>query len=634
MISRRKAKNIKYGLLSIIAIYLISLVSVFSSNEIDPYTLPRTIVASIILIIVIGYIHFFRIHLPTVSRGLSFFIFLYLATLVLSISIAINIQEALYELSKNLIFIITIYLVAPIFLKWPKFLPSVISIVSTVLLFISGYQFLRIYSYTNPDLITGAFGNPNIQASALALTLPFLFIGLLKGNKYLYGTLIVLVVIHSLFIESKSVILSISVGCLVVVGLNIRLLKKKHFTLPLVVIFALTTFFLYKFQVFERATAFGKNHQITTANSSKSDERIYLWKKTEELIKENPLTGVGLGNWKVRFPETQMVGNSVNDGKLQFRRPHNDFIQITSELGVLGLLSWLGLLIFPIKRGLKGISNNTRLTFSLLIAGIVLYITDSFFSYPHEYLFHGTILGCSIGLLAGQRKARPMSTYKKIVGLLLLLGVLIFSIGRQIEAQDFKTLKDLYAHKEYKKTYQLPTNKNFISLDQFNSPQDYYSGNALLFTGQTDKAIKRYRAALLYNPNHVQSLINLSGCYLQLGDFKNAEKTVNRALNLYPRNRDAFRNLCICLIQLNQYEKAYDQIKLFRFNSNYQQFEKVIALIMNGRSQELEIKLPSRITEDQWVKILIVVKTQGLSLQEAITQFSLQYNHSPSNPTH
>ncbi|MEM6298641.1 MAG: O-antigen ligase family protein [Bacteroidota bacterium] len=67
--------------------------------------------------------------------------------------------------------------------------------------------------------------------------------------------------------------------------------------------------------------------------TSGSDMRIHMWKSSFGVIKDHPL-GVGVNNWKVVFPEYDR-GFFLN-GKTAPRRAHNDPIQVTTELGVLG----------------------------------------------------------------------------------------------------------------------------------------------------------------------------------------------------------------------------------------------------------------------------------------------------------
>jgi len=58
---------------------------------------------------------------------------------------------------------------------------------------------------------------------------------------------------------------------------------------------------------------------------------------TIEMVKDNPVIGVGAGNWMINYPVyyAQYQGLEFKN----WRRPHNDYIWILAEKGFLGLIS-------------------------------------------------------------------------------------------------------------------------------------------------------------------------------------------------------------------------------------------------------------------------------------------------------
>ena len=71
--------------------------------------------------------------------------------------------------------------------------------------------------------------------------------------------------------------------------------------------------------------------------------RLQLWKKTLSMIADHPVLGVGAGNWKVVIPHYGTNGLPSEQGKVQYIRPHNDFLWILSENGPIALLAYLSL---------------------------------------------------------------------------------------------------------------------------------------------------------------------------------------------------------------------------------------------------------------------------------------------------
>jgi len=113
--------------------------------------------------------------------------------------------------------------------------------------------------------------------------------------------------------------------------------------------------------------------------------RLNYWKDALIIIKTAPLTGVGLGNFNI----------------FSTRFAHNSYLQIWAEMGILGLISILWLIIATFKSGLKDTESATRKNQSagLVAAGTVFLIHNfvefSFFL-PEVALIWWVILGLTI----------------------------------------------------------------------------------------------------------------------------------------------------------------------------------------------------------------------------------------------
>ena len=81
-----------------------------------------------------------------------------------------------------------------------------------------------------------------------------------------------------------------------------------------------------------------------------SNSRLKYYSDAFDSVKQNPITGVGIGNWKI---------NSIDKGKRHIEgyivpyHAHNDYIQILAETGVFGLISYVFIFIFSILNHLK-----------------------------------------------------------------------------------------------------------------------------------------------------------------------------------------------------------------------------------------------------------------------------------------
>lgn len=77
-------------------------------------------------------------------------------------------------------------------------------------------------------------------------------------------------------------------------------------------------------------------------------QRIEFWKAAKEIIKENPMLGVGTGDVENEFQNQYEIMNSLLEEKYRLRA-HNQYLTIAVTFGLAGLIWFLVVLIFPLK---------------------------------------------------------------------------------------------------------------------------------------------------------------------------------------------------------------------------------------------------------------------------------------------
>ena len=112
-----------------------------------------------------------------------------------------------------------------------------------------------------------------------------------------------------------------------------------------------------------------------TLNSSVGGRILYTL-NSWEIIKENALLGVGTGDFPIEYKKIS-VRNSPNAPYAN--NPHNMYVLILVQLGIVGLLSMLSIMYYQIKLSFKGSNRFFRdVGFALPFLFLVIMLSDSY----------------------------------------------------------------------------------------------------------------------------------------------------------------------------------------------------------------------------------------------------------------
>ncbi len=321
-----------------------------------------------------------------------------------SILFATNKVEGIATFVKLLLVFITFILLNILSKEYKKLLLNFSIIVSIILFFqcflvISNYYGnINKVSYDKISQILAAnTGNVNIFASAILLKIPFVIFCLFhftSAKKYFFLVTIFLASIVLFLTSSRTNILSLSIYIALLAGFlyKINSLKSNIKTIVALVITILFGYTIsnYKSQksssnIIENNVAVEKknNGDATSANAF-SGNRFTLWNNTFELIKQNPLTGFGLGSYKI---EVIPFESKQRDYYAISGHAHNDFLQIASESGILTAILYLSIFILCFITAIKHVFNNNNdeekkwIAFIVLLS-IIAFGVDSLLNFP------------------------------------------------------------------------------------------------------------------------------------------------------------------------------------------------------------------------------------------------------------
>ncbi len=115
-------------------------------------------------------------------------------------------------------------------------------------------------------------------------------------------------------------------------------------------------------------TSWDRIMEIDLSKDKPESTRIRLWQTSINMIKDKPIWGIGLGNFGKLFDRYKVEG--VYD---TICHPHNDFLNVAVNSGLLGLLAYLSIWAVFLYSTIKSVIKNKKNGFgySVQLSGIV-----------------------------------------------------------------------------------------------------------------------------------------------------------------------------------------------------------------------------------------------------------------------
>ncbi len=171
-----------------------------------------------------------------------------------------------------------------------------------------------------------------------------------------------------------------------------------------------------------------RGESIFNSSYPSNSFRILVWDSTLKELKDNPLLGVGIGNYEINIPlyEVKALKNTDWLELRYLNNAHNEYLQILFELGIVGLLLFLWFIIeifITAFKSIKDAKDDTQniLWMIALSTGIVAALITAFFTFNLENPASSIMFWFFAGLIVGKRKYRYfedeygfISTLKKL----------------------------------------------------------------------------------------------------------------------------------------------------------------------------------------------------------------------------
>ncbi|WP_222845048.1 O-antigen ligase family protein [Candidatus Methylopumilus rimovensis] len=129
----------------------------------------------------------------------------------------------------------------------------------------------------------------------------------------------------------------------------------------------------------------------TNIESSSMGMRMVLWKHTIELIQDRPLLGFGTGGFEEAY--SQKIKDNPDWEKNIMHDPHNQFLKIWAEMGMLGLIVFLSMLASSL------FQKSSKMYFHLGVGVLMAWCATSLFSSHFSTFTEGRFIYIWLGIM-------------------------------------------------------------------------------------------------------------------------------------------------------------------------------------------------------------------------------------------
>ncbi len=645
--------------LVVFVIFPLKIFPFYSDWLLDPELSLRFICIDILIFLFFSYFLLKRnkIELPSLKQNISLIFIVFVFFNAISIAGSINKNESFYELIRLLIFLLFYFCVLILLHKQNEALPVIIKNINISVLIFSAIGFYQIY----PDIIdyfvkgkplqvklsvSSSLGNKNFYCETLLMALPFTVYGIFIFKR-LWRTISI---INGIFILLTVFVLqTISVWIGLFAGIFLMLVAYRKivfgnkkvrlgFVSAVVLVLISASIIIYSKPDFFEGIKSKINitlkyitdptalETFSMDNNNSTYERFILWRNSFRMIREHPLAGVGLGEWKIHFPKYGMgMAPYMNYGVIRFEMPHNDFLLVACEAGIPALICYIALFVFALRHSNKIIrqlkNEKDKLLMRLMQAGLTGFIIISFFGFPGQRPF--TMIFLMLILAVVQVKylqifpEKEKIKIKKVYTIFFISALVIsgfgFSIGKQRLKAEMHLSNALRAQRTRSWGPMIRETANaksaYFLMDYTSTPVYWYNGFSNFYSGNQEEAFSSFKKAEKINPYHFNLLNDLGTCYDQQGNHDAAKEYYLKAIQIAPLFPDALINLSVIYYNSGNIDSAYYTIsKCILKNQSYNNdlkailFAKTQKMINQLSDTTLKAKLTEKINDDKWLR--------------------------------
>jgi len=417
----------------------------------------------------------------------------------------------------------------------------------------------------------GLTGNINIAAFSIVIKLPLLIYKYIyaKNRAYLYNLLLfvsgfVVIYLH----KTRGAILTIFLIMLGVLAFMIfQKLVKKTFNRRLVYpLITLAVLFLVQqpLNIFFKTSesTLSRLQTINADEDQSTEERKRYYKQAFFTMLENPILGLGFGNWELESTRT----DSQNiKGYIVPYHAHNDFLELGAETGFIGTLLYFSILIVVVfKLLIKYINQKAEddPIYYFLVLCFGVYFCDAMLNFPfarpiQQMNYFGLLALSTLELKSKlhlnflDSKKRKLMLKGLPLILLILSPIVLYSSFKVYKAStEHYFLLGQYNYNSYTQDIEKVLQYEDTYPDIISTTIPVQTLKGMFYVRQKEdykKAIPYFKRGMKANPYHKLSESMLGYCYLMENKIDSAIYHSANAFEKMPNNPIHFAHYIVSL---------------------------------------------------------------------------------------
>ena len=357
---------------------------------------------------------------------------------------------------------------------------------------------------------------------------------------------------------------------------NIKFLKYKSILILLIIIF------LGFISNFTKNDDNLKINKVQSIVITENNPRLPAWRNTIEIIKDHPISGVGVGQWQASYPAyyDRVMKDIIFNEKARLKRLHNDYLEVLTNVGLIGYLLLIWIVVFlsnSLWRILSNASHSFRGEYLGVTLGLIGFSTIAMFSFPLRVYLPGVVLMIFFSLVVIDRERGCVYFKIKRIWMTLIIIILLLATGfvainsyKWINAERHyliaKALEDIGE-------YSLSAGAGLEALKLNRYSPEYYAitGRGFYNSNKVKDSVIFYKKSIDISPLNTSSLLNLASAYDLLKNKTLERKILNFIVKIDPRNVVASAQLVRILVEN---DKQYDaRIMYENLKNNFEYFK-------------------------------------------------------------